>query len=110
MDYISGRNERSKKDIPLNKIIFITANDDDVYIKTLEGYFKILEKLYYFEESTKLGFLRVSKSFVVNITKIRELSPLFNSKIKLRMIDGELIYVNRTYVRNFKEFIKKGVV
>lgn len=53
------------------------------------------------------GFVRVSKWCVVNIFLIRDIQPLFNSQLELTMDNDDRIYVNRHYIKAFKNYLKK---
>lgn len=50
------------------------------------------------------AFLRVHKSFVVNLVEIQEILPWFNSTymLKLKNYSGETIPVSRHYIQSFK--------
>lgn len=69
--------------------------------------YRIKEKLY--ELETRLPqnrFLRVGKSYIVNIDNVNEIIPWFGRRLILRFIDGKReIEVSRNYVKNFKEFL-----
>ncbi len=48
--------------------------------------FKIKEKLYELEPKLKTqGFIRISKSFIVNIVMIDRVQPWFNGKLLLKL-------------------------
>ena len=55
---------------------------------------------------TERNFVRVSKSFLVNIAHIDLIKPMLNSKLKLIMSNKDVVEVNRTYVKSFKERMK----
>lgn len=43
-------------------------------------------------------FVRISKSLIVNINKIRSLKPELNRTILVTLCNGELLYISRKYV------------
>lgn len=49
------------------------------------------------------AFLRVHRSFLVNMHHISEIEPWFNSTYNLIMKDGSKIPVSRTYVKELKQ-------
>ena len=53
------------------------------------------------------GFVRVSKSNLINIYKITQLKPDFNMKVYAYFDNGERICVNRSYKKAFDEYLKK---
>jgi len=107
MTVIEARNHRGKKEVLLSSVISCKGNDDSVVIYTNDGEFMINNKLYEIDQLER--FIRISKSCVVNITKIKDASPIFNSRIRLKMINGNVEYVNRTYIKVFKDYLKGGV-
>jgi DNA-binding LytR/AlgR family response regulator len=69
--------------------------------------YRIKEKLYELEMRLPQNrFIRVGKSFIVNIDNISEIIPWFGRRLILRFVDGKKeIEVSRNYVKNFKEFL-----
>ena len=55
----------------------------------------------YFE----LGFIRVSKSTVLNIYKINTLKPEINMRVMALLDNGEKIQINRSYKAKFNSFL-----
>lgn len=53
------------------------------------------------------GFVRVSKSYIVNIYKIIKLKPEVNMKICATFENGEKIYINRSYKKSFNDYLIK---
>ena len=53
------------------------------------------------------GFVRVSKSNLVNIYKISQLKPDINMKVYASFDNGERICINRSYKKSFTEYLKK---
>ncbi len=69
--------------------------------------YRIKEKLYELEARLPQNrFLRVGKSYIVNIDNINEIFPWFGRRLILRFVDGKKeIEVSRNYVKNLKEFL-----
>jgi DNA-binding LytR/AlgR family response regulator len=104
---IKAKNQDLEVDVFLNHIHYVEAINNDVFIHTANGVFKIKDKLYVFDEKYRLeGFIRVNKSFVINIKRVIKASHQINSKIKLTMIDKEIIYVTRGFLKEFKAYIR----
>ncbi len=70
--------------------------------------YKIKEKLYELEARLPQNrFLRVGKSYIVNIENINEIIPWFGRRLILRFGDGKSeIEVSRNYVKNLKDFLR----
>lgn len=90
-------------------IVFIESfgNEILVYQSNYSEPDTVTEKLYIIEEEYKDdGFIRVNKSQIVNIRFIKEVEPWIEQKYLLTMSNGKIIDVNRSYYKNFKEYLK----
>lgn len=87
-------------------IIYVEALGNNTYVYTLEDKYEIKEKLYYMEDLFyKYGFIRVHKSYVVNMNHIKKINPSFNRKFDLLLSNNHKIEVSRTFYDNFKEYL-----
>jgi DNA-binding LytR/AlgR family response regulator len=118
LDSISKRNEESntiigQKDnhnleiIPFKKVLYFEGKGNYVYCKTVSGKYRIKEKLYELEKKLMASeFVRVGKSFIVNISNIKEIIPWFGRRLVLRFIDNKSeIEVSKNYVKSFKSHL-----
>lgn len=108
---------RSKEDsfqiIAYPDIYYFEARGNYVYCiaagATLDSprEYRIKEKLYELEARLPQNrFLRVGKSYIVNIDNVNEIIPWFGRRLILRFIDGKKeIEVSRNYVKSLKEFL-----
>ena len=102
--FISVENSRGEKRVSVDTISYFEAFDNEVFAIINKERFYVLEKLYVLEQTlTEKNFVRVSKSFLVNIAHIEYIRPMLNSKLKLIMTNKDVVEVNRTYVKSFKE-------
>lgn len=105
--YINVENSLGVKHVNIKDILYFEALDNDVFAIQNKERFYVLEKLYVLEQIlTERNFVRVSKSFLVNIAHIDLIKPMLNSKLKLIMSNKDVVEVNRTYVKSFKERMK----
>lgn len=104
---IMGRYNNNYAVITYDNILYFEGIGNDVFCFTKDKKYKIKEKLYELEENLRQkGFIRVSKGFIVNIVKAKEIIPWFNGKLLLKMEDSdEEIYVSRSYAKEFKNFL-----
>ena len=87
-------------------IVYLESSEGKCTIKTLEQEFKVNETLVVLEKRLNMDqFLRVHRSFVVNLDHITEIEPWFNSTYNLHLKDGSKVPVSRTYVKELKQFI-----
>lgn len=119
-DTLAGRREgipqliggwREKKEtyelISHERILYFEAMGNSVYIVTPDQRLSVKFKLYELECSLRSkGFIRISKSILVNISNVKEIIPWFNSRYILRLKNNNELEVSRTYVKNFKTFME----
>ncbi|TDL88851.1 response regulator [Vibrio vulnificus] len=92
--------------IDRDHILFIGLVEGKTIIKTGENEYKIGDPLIVLERKLDTrSFLRVHRSFIVNVIHISEIQPWFNSTYNLIMSDGSNIPVSRTYVKELKQLI-----
>lgn len=101
-------NDRGSKTILLEDVIFFEAFGDDCFCVTNDNKYKVRMKLYDTEDFAPNGFVRINKSFVVNVFKVITLTPQINSKLKIRMKNQEVLFVNRSFMKHFKGYLKRG--
>lgn len=88
------------------EIVYFSAEDGKCKIKTINGEYKTAKTLSGLEKKLKKShFLRVHRSYIVNVNLIDEIEPWFNSTYNLIMSDGSKIPVSRTYVKDLKRIL-----
>ncbi len=117
LDSISNRNEDNntiigRKDdhnleiIPFKEILYFEGKGNYAYCITVTGKYRIKEKLYELEKKMNNEFIRVGKSFIVNITNIKEIIPWFGRRLLLKFTDNKSeIEVSKNYVKSFKSHL-----
>ncbi|MDQ0242683.1 two-component system response regulator LytT [Bacillus fengqiuensis] len=91
-------------DIP--SIVFVGSAEGKTMIKTRDKEYKIGESLVMIEKKLhNASFMRVHRSFLVNVNHISEIQPWFNSTYNLIMADGSKVPVSRTYVKELKQLL-----
>lgn len=105
---IVGKREESYEVLKHREIIYFEASGNNVYSKTVKGIYKVKEKLYEIEERLEdEGFIRISKSCIVNLVNVKEIVPWLGSKLLLKFEGSEVEQeVTRSYVKKFKEFLE----
>ena len=90
------------------EIYYLDFVERKLFAYTEEGVYRIMKTLTECEELLwNYGFVRVSKSDVVNVFKIRQLKPDFNMKVYAYFDNGERICVNRSYKKEFDEYLQR---
>lgn len=95
-------------EIPVVDIFYIESVDDRTFIYTHKDSFETNLKLYEFEDLLKeKGYLRISKSVVLNLMKVDSIKPALNGRFLCNLINGEDVIISRKYVPEFREFISR---
>ncbi len=90
--------------IKIEDIIAIAVDNGITTIYTNEKEFSTNETLNAYEEKVKgNSFLRVHRSYLLNINKIVEIQPWFNHTFLVTMNNQVKIPVSRHYMKQFKE-------
>jgi len=85
-------------------ISYLEAYGEDIYMHGSEITNQIIKQpLYQLEEILKpYHFVRIGKSYVVNMSKIRYIRTAFNAKLDIELISGTHLEVSRSFVKDFK--------
>lgn len=85
-------------------IFYFESVDNKVFACCEKSVCEIRKKLYELEtELAHTDFLRVSKSTILNVSKIQRLSASFNGRLDARLANGEVVVISRQYVGNLKQ-------
>lgn len=93
--------------IDIKNILLIYTKDRNVYIQTSKEIYDSNQSLHELEEKlSKKGFFRTHRSYLINLNKIREISPWFNGAYiaTIEGIDDE-IPISRNNVKSFKQIL-----
>lgn len=84
-------------------IFYIDTVDKKTFIYTQNEVYETEMRLYELEALLeKVGFLRVSKSCILNLKHIRSLRADLDRRIKVTMENGEQLIVSRQYAQELK--------
>ena len=90
-----------------NLIYYTESIDKRTYVYTKDNCFETKYRLYELEDILSSNFLRVSKSLVINIRKVRSVKSELNGRMTAELLNGERIVISRSYVKDLKR--KLGV-
>lgn len=95
--------------LKMEDILYMEAMERKTFCYTAERVYELEEKLYELEEKySHLDFMRISKSSIINLQRIRALKPDFGGKILATMDNGEKLYISRQYAPVLKEKLGLG--
>lgn len=88
------------------EIFYFESVDNQVFAYTENSVYAVHKKLYELEkEYVYTDFLRISKSVIVNISKIAYLRPTLNGRFEANLKNNEKVIISRQYVMNLKKKI-----
>jgi two-component system, LytTR family, response regulator len=104
---IVGKREDKYEIISLKQVDFFEGRGNYVFCNTRNGEYKVKEKLYELESRLPQNkFIRVGKSFIVNISNVKEIIPWFGRRVVLKFNGNNAeVEVSKNYIKGFKEFI-----
>ena len=83
---------------------YFEAVDNRVFLYCFQTVYETKYKLYELEDVLSGGdFLRVSKSVVLNMGKIKSLRPAFSGRFEAVLDNGEKVIISRQYVPELKK-------
>ena len=89
--------------IPIKDIYYIESVDNKTFIYLQKSVFDCKLKLYEIEAMISGSKLfRCSKSMIINLAKIRSVSPSVNGRFEAKLLNGEVAVISRQYVSVLK--------
>ncbi len=108
MEYVEGRQDSQTLSVRVSDIFYWEVVDRKTFAYTEQDCLEV--KITLNEILTKYanaGFLRISKSMVVNVHKIRKLKGDMNMRVAVILDNDEKIIMNRGYRSEFFKELKK---
>lgn len=86
------------------EIYYFEAVDNKVFLYLEKEVYETRMKLYELQDIFRgTDFFRASKSCIVNLSKVKRLSPAFNGRFEALMQNGERVIISRQYVPVLKQ-------
>jgi len=90
--------------IPVDKIIYLEAQDDYIMVYTDEGkHLKQGTMKYYEDHLDESKFIRVHRSYIVRIDQVVQLEPYAKDNYILKLRNGNSLKVSRNGLKNLKD-------
>ena len=102
---------QAKKDNELyfinsSDVLYFESVDNRIFLYTEGDVMEVKQRLYELEVIlSDKDFIRISKSQIVNINKIRSLKPELNRTILATMCNGEQLSISRKYVQAIRNML-----
>lgn len=104
---LTGKLDGEQYEISIKDILYIESVDNRVFIYTSKESYETSSKIYELEELLKKNsFLRISKSSIVNLMKIKSIKPSINARFIAVLSNGEEIMISRKYVADLKKTLR----
>lgn len=101
---VVGYKENSLYRIPVKQILYFESIDNRTFLYCEKTVYETKYKLYELENSlSQYGFFRVSKSMIVNLKMIHNVSPEFSGRFRAVLKNGETVLISRKYVPVMKK-------
>ena len=104
---LTGVIEGKQYEIPVTDVYYVEAVDNTVFIYGKQRVYETRQKLYELEGILREKyFLRVSKSLILNLMKVKSIKPALNGRYSAILESGEEIIISRKYVQELKRALK----
>ena len=104
---LTGLMDGKQYEVSVTDIYYVEAVDNTVFIYSLQNVYQTRQKLYELEAILKEKyFLRVSKSLILNLMKVKAIKPALNGRYLAVLYSGEEIIISRKYVSDLKRALK----
>ena len=88
--------------IRMQAIYYVESVDKKTFIYTKEGCYESKNRLYELEEMLEFFFMRCSKAMIINLRKIRSVKNDIGGRMSATLLNGEVIVISRSYVKELK--------
>lgn len=100
---IAAKRDRTIYNLELSDIVCFTADNNKVFAVTEKQKFEVDEKIYELEETLPQNFLKINKSCIANIEKIKSFDAAATGTLCVNFKNGYRDYVSRRRIKNVKE-------
>lgn len=104
---LTGVIEGEQYEVPVTDVYYVEAVDNAVFIYGHQKVYETRQKLYELEGILREKyFLRVSKSLILNLMKVKCIKPALNGRYSAILQSDEEIIISRKYVPDLKRALK----
>jgi len=108
LKYVEGNADGKRLTVPLNDMFYFETVDRKTFGYTKDMCVEIKETLQaIIDEYTEAGFVRISKSSIVNLYKIKRLQGDLNMRTLIFLKNDECLVMNRGYRAEFYKALDK---
>lgn len=108
LKYIEGTVDEKNVRVPVTDIYYFETVDRKIFAYTKDSCVEVKEALRdIIDEFESSGFVRISKSSVVNVYKIKKLQGDINMRVIIFLKNDEKLIMNRSYKKQFYDTLTK---
>lgn len=105
------KKESEEVAVLVSDIFYVESVDKKAFVYCESEVFQSGFKLYELENILmQAGFVRISKSVILNLEKLKGVKALVNSRLEAILTNGERVCVTRKYLNNIKEALLRRSV
>lgn len=102
--FIIGKLDSRSYQIKMDNIYYFEVNEDRAFIYCKDKVYETNLRLYELEKKLdERLFVRISKSIILNLSKLENIRALLNGRYEAVLINNERLIITRHYVSSFKE-------
>ena len=104
---LSGVRDERQYEVAIADLYYIESVDGKTFLYTKDQVYETPYRVYELESMLRAKhFLRVSKSMLLNLMKIRSIQPALNGRLSAVLQSGEEVIISRSYVKDLKSALK----
>ncbi len=85
-------------------VYYFEGVDNKVFMYCKQNVYETKLKLYEIEEEYEnTNYFRASKSVILNVSKIKSISPAYSGRFEALLFNGEKVVISRQYVPDLKK-------
>lgn len=105
--FLVGYQESRQYQLPLESVFYLESTDGTTFLYQEKEVYACRETLATLEpQLTRSGFVRISKSCILNIAYLEYVEPIFNHRLKATLKNGESLIISRNYIHALQECLK----
>ena len=104
---LTGVKDSRQYEIAVSDIYYFESVDGKTFLYTKEQVYETAYRIYELESMLRpKNFLRVSKSMLLNLMKIRSIQSALNGRFAAVLLSGEEVIISRSYVKGLKAALR----
>lgn len=104
---LTGTKDSRQYEIAVSDIYYFESVDGKTFLYTKDQVYETSYRIYELESMLRpKNFLRVSKSVLLNLMKIRSIQSALNGRFTAVLLSGEEVIISRSYVKGLKAALR----